>query len=172
MTFASSMKTAAGPLKARRATSETPTLRMSSRNFTFLRRAPFSQLSVRSRGAELIDLPRRGRGNPLVLSWPRHVAPGDASRRSQGRRTRGKSKSKETKAAFDAGAYIPPRSREKKMRAAKKGKRREREREKRIQREKKERKSKTDESGGKQKRTKARARDGGGLKNDIHRETK
>jgi len=49
LTFASSMKTAAGPLKARRATSETPTLRMSSRNFTFLRRAPFSPLRSISR---------------------------------------------------------------------------------------------------------------------------
>lgn len=43
------MKTVAGPLKVRRATSETPTLRMSSRNFTFLRRAPFSPLRSISR---------------------------------------------------------------------------------------------------------------------------
>lgn len=102
------MKTAAAePLKARRVTSEMSMLRMSSRNFTFLRRVLFSPL--RSISRKLIDLPRRGREEIFSFSLPRRLA-GDASKRAQGRRTLAENRrARERLSVSDTSAHIPLR---------------------------------------------------------------
>lgn len=124
--------------------------RMSSRNFTFLHRAPFSLLRSISRcGAH--RSPSAQRANPLVLSW----AP---SRRAGGHFEKDEGFDGSCERAYSIALARKENARRKDGKRGKKkaGKR----------------KSKIDESRGKQKRTKAHARDDGGLKNDIHRETK
>jgi len=111
LTFASSMKTAAGPLKTLLTTSETPTF--SNELSKLYISSSCSFFAVRSRGAELIDLPRRGRGNLLILSGSPVSSRRGTSKRSQGRRTRGKSKSKKVRVLRLTRARIFHRVREK-----------------------------------------------------------
>lgn len=138
---------------------------MSFRNFTFLR-VPFSPLRSISRCGAHRSPSARSRKSSRSLVGPVPSRRGRFSRRSQGRRTRGKSKGEETRRLLRA---YSARAREKrKCNAAKKSKRREKKAGKREEKNK----EKVKQTRGKQKRTKARARDGGGLKNDIHRKTK
>lgn len=86
--------------------------RMSSRNFTFLPGIPFSSfdLAVRSSSISLGAVEE-------ILSFsldPCLIAPRDTSKRLQGRRTRGKSKSKETTVlCLTRASYSVRRAREK-----------------------------------------------------------
>lgn len=128
---------------------------------------PFRR-SVRSRGAELIDLPRRGRGNLLSFSrGPRLVAPrGGLATTRDSRKIEERGDDGPCERAYSTALARKENARRKERQGGRGEKGRGKER------KKKEEKVKTDENRGKQKRTKARARDGGGLKNDIHRETK